>query len=116
MRTHVLHMTKAQNSPSAPAGESYRIWRVDGPRPLAHEGGSSAAVRVARVREHHGLDQHAEARAGTRRLNLAAPFLPHRDSRVFVRSRKSWVRKVLVNFWECPGGGLISVGLVGTGI
>jgi hypothetical protein len=35
MRTHILHMTTAQNSPSAPAGESYRIssWRVDSPGP-----------------------------------------------------------------------------------
>ena len=109
MRTHVLHMTKAQNSPSAPAGESYRIWRVDGPRPLAHEGGSSAAVRVARVREHHGFDQHAEARAGTRRLNLAAPFLPHRASRVFVGSLKVGfekyyvARRALNRHWEVLG-------------
>ena len=37
----------------------------------------------------------------------AVPFLPHRDSRVFVGSPKSWVRKVLVNCLECPGGDLL---------
>ena len=105
MRTHIVHMTKAQNSPSAPAGESYRIWRVDSPRPLAREGGGSAAARVARLREYHVFYQHAEGRAETRSLHRAVPFPPHRDSRVFIVSRKSWVRKVLVNFLECPGGG-----------
>ena len=74
MRTHIVHMTEAQNSPSAPAGESYRIWRVDSPRPLAHEGGSSAAVRVSRLREYHVFDQNAEARAGIRSLHRAVPL------------------------------------------
>ena len=35
----------------------------------------------------------------------AVPFLPHRDSRVFMVRPRSWVRKVLVIFLECPGGG-----------
>ena len=82
MRTHILHMTKAQNSRSAPAGESYRIWRVDSPRQLAREGGGSAAARVARPREYHVFYQYAEGRAGTRSLHRAVPFPPHRDSRV----------------------------------
>jgi hypothetical protein len=86
MRTHIVHMTKAHNSPSAPAGESYRTWRVDSPRPLAREGGGSAAARVARLREYHVFYQHAEGRAGTRSLNRAVPFPPPRDSRVFVQS------------------------------
>ena len=105
MRTHIMHMHKAQNSPSTPAGESRRTWRVYRPRQLAREGGGSAAVRVAKLRDYHVFDQHAEAHAGTRSLHRAVPFLPHRDSHVFIVSRKSWVRKVLVNFFECPGGG-----------
>ncbi len=60
-------------------------------------------MRVARLRECHVCDQHAEARAGTRSLHRAVPFPPHRDSRVFVGSPKSWVRKVLVNFLESGG-------------
>ena len=104
MRTHIMHMTKAQNSPHTPAGESRRTWRVYRPRQLAREGGGSAAARVARIRAYHVFDQHAEGHAGTRSLHRAVLFLPHRDSRVFVVSRKSWVRKVLVNFLECPGG------------
>jgi hypothetical protein len=106
MRTHIVHMHKAQNSLGTPAGKSHRTWRAYRPRQLAHEGGGSAAARAARLREYHVLDQHAEApsRAGTRSLHRAEPFFPHRDSRVFVLSRKSWVRKVLVNFLECPGG------------
>ena len=35
----------------------------------------------------------------------AVPFLPHPDFRVFILRPRSWVRKVLVNFLECPGGG-----------
>ncbi len=61
---------------------------------------------MARIRDYHVFDQRAEGHAGTRSLHRAVPFPPHRDSRVFVGSRKSWVRKVLVNFLECPGGGL----------
>ena len=105
MRTPMIHMLKAQNSPSTPAGESRRTWRAYRPRQLAREGGGPAAARVARLREYHVCDQHAEARAGTRSLHRVVPFPPHRDSRVFVGSLKSWVRKVLVNFLECPGGG-----------
>jgi hypothetical protein len=106
MRAPIIHTCKAKKSPSTPAGESRRNWRVYRPRQLAHEGGGSAAARAARLRDYHVLDQHAEARAGTRSLHRAEPFFPHRDSRVFVLSRKSWVRKVLVNFLECPGGGV----------
>ncbi len=106
-----MHMTKAPNSLGTPAGESSRTWRAYRPRPLAHEGGGSAAARVARLRDYHVCDQHAEARAGTRSLHRAVPFPPHRDSRVFVGSLKSWVRKVLVNFWECPGGDLYRIRL-----
>ena len=84
MRTPILHMTKAQNSLSTPAGESRRNWRVYRPRQLAREGGGSAAVRVARLREYHVSDQHAEDRAGKRSLHRVVPFLPHRDSRVFI--------------------------------
>ena len=63
MRTHMMHMLKAQNSLGTPAGESYRTWRAYRPRQLAREGGGSAAARLTRVREYHGLDQHAEGRA-----------------------------------------------------
>ena len=103
MRMHILHMHKAQNSLGTPAGESYRTWRAYRPRQLAREGGGSAAARVAKLRDYHVCDQHAEVHAGTRSLHRAASFLPHRAFRVFVVSRKSWVRKVLVNFLECPG-------------
>ena len=106
MRTHILHMHKAQNSPGTPAGESRRTWRAYGPRQLARVGGGSAAARVARLREYHVCDQHAEGHAGTRSLHRAVPFPPHRDSRVFMVRPRSWVRKVLVNFLECPGGGI----------
>ena len=98
-------MHKAQNSLGTPAGKSYRTWRAYRPRRLAREGGGSAAARVARLRDYHVFDQHAEGHAGTRSLHRVVPFLPHRGSRVFIVSRKSWVRKVLVNFLECPGGG-----------
>jgi hypothetical protein len=104
MRAPIMHTCKAQNSPSTPAGESYRIWRVYRPRQLAREGGGSAAARVARLRSYHVFDQHAEGHAGTRSLHRAVPFLPHRDSRVFIVRPRNWVRKVLVNFLECPGG------------
>ena len=43
------------------------------------------------------FDQHAEVHAGTRSLHRAVPFLPHRDSRVFIVSPKSWVRKVITS-------------------
>ena len=95
MRTHTLHMTKAQNSPGTPAGESRRTWRAYRPRQLARVGGGSAAARVARLREYHVCDQHAEGRVGTRSLHRAVPFLPHRDFRVFIVRPRSWVRKVL---------------------
>ncbi len=75
-------------------------------RKLAREGGGPAAARVARIREYHVFDQHAEGHAGTRSLHRAVPFPPHRDFRVFVGSTKSWVRKVLVKFLECPGGAI----------
>ena len=88
MRATIMHTRKAQNSPSTPAGESRRTWRVYRPRQLAREGGGSAAARVARIRDYHVFDQHAEGHAGTRSLHRAVPFLPHRDSRVFVLSRK----------------------------
>ena len=106
MRAPMMHMLKAQNSLGTPAGESYRTWRAYRPRQLARVGGGSAAARVARLREYHGFDQHAEGHAGTRSLHRAVPFPPHRDSRVFIVRPRSWVRKVLVNFLECPGGGL----------
>ena len=53
MRTHMMHMLKAQNSPGTPAGESRRTWRAYRPRKLARVGGGSAAARVARLREYH---------------------------------------------------------------
>ncbi len=111
MRTHILHMHKAQNSLGTPAGKSHRTWRVYRPRRLAREGGGSAAARVARLREYHVFDQHAEARAGTRSLHREVPFPPHRDFRVFVGGWKCWVRKELFNFLECPGGACVSHGL-----
>ena len=90
MRTPMMHMTKAQNSPSTPAGESRRTWRAYRPRRLARGDGGPAAARVATLREYHVCDEHAEGHAGTRSLHRAVPFPPHRDSRVFVLSRKSW--------------------------
>jgi hypothetical protein len=91
MRAPMIHTRRVKHSPSTPAGESRRNWRVYRPRQLVHEGGGSAATRAARLREYHVLDQRAEARAGTRSLHRAEPFFPHRDSRVFVLRRKSWV-------------------------
>jgi hypothetical protein len=115
MRRPMVHMLKAKKSPGTPAGESRGTWRVYRPRQLAREGGGPAATRAARLREYHVSSQHAEARAGTRSLHRAVPFppRPHRDFRVFVLRRKSWVRKVLVNFLECPGGARTHVACVG---
>ncbi len=115
MRTHILHMDKAQNSLGTPAGKSHRTWRAYRPRQLAREGGGSAATRVSRLREYHVLDQHAEGCAGTRSLHRAVPFPPHRDSRVFIVSPKSWVQKVLVNFWSVRGVGSRHPQAEGTG-
>ena len=83
MRTHIMHTRKAQNSPSTPAGKSHGTWRAYRPRQLARVGGGSAAARVARLRDYHVFDQHAEGHAGTRSLHRAVPFPPHRDTRVF---------------------------------
>jgi hypothetical protein len=92
MRTHIMHMTKARNSPSTPIGESYRTWRVYRPGSWrAKAAAQLPCAREARIREHRDYDQHAEVRTGIRSRTLAMPFLPHR---AFATSSRGQTAKV----------------------